>query len=257
MKIYSVIFKDGGKEYYFKAEEEYLVEDYVIVKTDRGMQYGKIVKALTNITDNDYKLILRKANDVDEKQHYDNLMDATKAHKKARQLVKELDLNMNIISADYTFDRSQLLFNFLADERIDFRELAKRLAGIYRTRIELRQIGARDKAREMGGVGPCGQEICCVRFLNYIEPVGISMAKNQNIALNPNKINGTCGRLLCCLAYEDEQYVNCNKGLPYFNQTVKTKYGTGNVINVNILERKYTVMINGEKKEICLDNEND
>lgn len=159
---------------------------------------------------------------------------------------------MKMINASYTFDRKQLIFNFLADERIDFRELAKRLASIYRTRIELRQIGARDKAREIGGVGTCGQKICCANFLNHIDSVSMNMAKNQGLALNPSKINGLCGRLLCCLTYEDQEYTRCNAGLPSIGETVSTEYGTGTVVNVDILNRAYKVLIDNEKYDIFL-----
>ena len=148
--------------------------------------------------------------------------------------------------------KKQLLFNFIADERVDFRELAKRLAGMYKTRIELRQIGARDKARNICGIGQCGRTLCCSTFLNHIDSVTMNMAKNQNIALNPSKINGQCGRLLCCLTYEDEEYARCQNGMPSVGQTVKTDDGSGKVISVDILKRKYKVDIDGNIKEIEL-----
>ena len=159
---------------------------------------------------------------------------------------------MKIINATYTFDRKQLIFNFLADERVDFRELAKRLASVYRTRIELRQIGARDKAREIGGVGSCGEKICCAKFLNHIESVSMNMAKNQGLALNPAKINGLCGRLLCCLTYEDEEYLACNKGMPDIGEYIETEKGKGPVISKDILNRSYKVLVNNEKIDISL-----
>ena len=162
---------------------------------------------------------------------------------------------MNFIDAEFTFDRQQLLLNFYADERVDFRELAKKLAGIYRTRIELRQVGARDKAEQIGGVGPCGRELCCSSFLNHLESVSMNMAKNQNLALNPSKINGCCGRLLCCLAYEDEEYQKCQVGMPNIGQKINTTFGEGVVTSVDILNRKYKVFINNEYKEFYLDEE--
>lgn len=134
----------------------------------------------------------------------------------------------------------------------DFRELARRLASIYRTRIELRQIGARDKAREVGGVGICGEKICCANFLNHIDSVSMNMAKNQGLALNPSKINGLCGRLLCCLTYEDEEYLRCSEGLPSLGETVNTELGEGQVVNVDTLNRTYKVLVNNEKVEITL-----
>ena len=162
---------------------------------------------------------------------------------------------MKFIDSSFTFDRRQLLFNFYADERIDFRELAKRLASVYKTRIELRQIGARDKAEQIGGIGVCGRLLCCTSNLKKLESVSMNMAKNQNLALNPSKINGCCGRLLCCLSYEDDEYVKCSKGMPSLGSKIQTENGEGQVINVDILNRKYKVMIGNEIKEIILEDE--
>ena len=153
----------------------------------------------------------------------------------------ELGLDMKILSASFTFDRKQLLFNFLADDRVDFRELAKRLASIYKTRIELRQIGVRDKAKEIGGYGQCGRKLCCHGFLDNLNGVSINMAKNQNLALNPEKINGVCGRLMCCLAYENESYFEYKKDLPRVGEIIKTKEGTGKVIYVDLFAKKYKI----------------
>ena len=150
---------------------------------------------------------------------------------------------MQVIEATYTFDREQLVFRFVSDNRIDFRNLVKDLASIYKTRIELRQVGVRDRAKEISGCGICGQKLCCSRFLTDMDSVSINMAKNQNIALNPTKINGACGRLLCCLKYEDETYSAYKCGLPAMNSKVKTKDGEGKVISVNILKRTYRVDI--------------
>jgi len=152
-------------------------------------------------------------------------------------------MNMQIIEANYTFDRDKLVFKFVADNRIDFRELAKKLASIYKTRIELMQVGVRDKAKEIGGYGQCGRQLCCHKFLNDIESVSISMAKNQNISLNPNKINGVCGRLLCCLKYEDVCYKDCRKKLPKIGDVIETKEGKGTVVGLDILKQKYRVNI--------------
>ena len=158
------------------------------------------------------------------------------------------------MDSSFTFDRKQLLLNFLADERIDFRELAKRMAGKFKTRIELRQIGARDKAKSIDGYGVCGRRLCCAGFLNHIDSISMNMAKNQNIALNPSKINGCCGRLLCCLTYEDEQYSCCRVGMPTVGKKITLEQGEGKVISVDILNRKYKVLIGNEVKEIELDN---
>ena len=161
---------------------------------------------------------------------------------------------MNIINSFYTLDKKQLLFNFIADDRIDFRELAKKLASLYKTRIELRQIGARDKAKEIGGIGQCGRQLCCSLFLNHIDSVSMNMAKNRNLALNPSKINGQCSRLLCCLTYEDEEYKRCSKGMPSVGQTVTIDEGKGQVVSINTLKREYKVLVDNNVIEVKLDN---
>ena len=205
-----------------------------------------------NISIDEMKNIVRVATDEDYDQYLKNLAESEKCVTKAREFVKELDLDMNILDASYTLDKKQLLFNFIADERVDFRELAKKLASIYKTRIELRQIGARDKARNISGLGLCGRKLCCSSFLSHIDSVTMNMAKNQGLALNPSKINGLCGRLLCCLTYEDEEYVRCQDGLPSVGQTVKVDNDKGKVISVDILKRKYKVDCDGIIKEIEL-----
>lgn len=253
--IYGVNFKDNGKIYNFKSNTKCPINVTVITNTEKGEQFGKVVsKVVENSIPNvdELKEIIRIASKNDYEQHLKNLKDADKALKDCRNLVKELELDMKIINASFTFDRKQLIFNFLADKRIDFRELAKKLALIYRTRIELRQIGARDKAKEIGGVGPCGQKLCCANFLSHIDSVSMNMAKNQGIALNPSKINGLCGRLLCCLTYEDEEYQNCSKGLPEIGESVETEKGKGIVVSRDILARSYKVLIDNEKIEIKL-----
>lgn len=252
--IYGVNFKDNGKIYYFKSAISCPMNVTVITETEKGLQFGKVVSNVENKNLNmgELKDIIRISTKSDYEQYLKNLKDADSALKNCRDLVKELDLTMNIISASFTFDRKQLIFNFLADERIDFRELAKRLAAIYRTRIELRQIGARDKAREIGGVGVCGKALCCATFLSHIDSVSMNMAKNQGIALNPSKINGLCGRLLCCLTYEDEEYQKCLKGLPEVGDIVTIPQGKGPVVSINTLERSYKVLIDNEKIEVNL-----
>ncbi len=255
--IYGITLKSEGKIYYFNGEElEVEAGKYVVVETEKGIQYGKVMYKAdnnkVNIPVEDMKKVLRVSTDEDHDTYLKNLADAEKCLAKARKIAKELELQMNILDASYTLDRKQLLFNFIADERVDFRELAKRLAASYKTRIELRQIGARDKARTICGIGQCGRPLCCSTFLNHIDSVTMNMAKNQNIALNPSKINGLCGRLLCCLTYEDDEYVRCSKGMPNVGQTVKTDFGKGRVVSVDILNRKYKVDIDGVIKEIEL-----
>ncbi len=253
--VYGVNFKDNGKIYNFKSKIRCPINVTVITETEKGLQFGKIVNYINseNVKNlEELKEIVRISTKKDYEDYLKNLKDADLALKHCREIVKELDLDMKMINASFTFDRKQLIFNFLADERIDFRELAKRLASIYRTRIELRQIGARDKAREIGGVGTCGQKICCANVLNHIDSVSMNMAKNQGLALNPAKINGLCGRLLCCLTYEDEEYSRCSEGLPSIGETVSTEYGMGQVVSVDILNRSYKIMINNEKYDIFL-----
>lgn len=243
--ICGVEFKSGGKVYNFNTNGiDIKLNDYVIVETEKGYQYGKCVKLIDGDNSN-MKNIVRVATSKDHETYEKNLIDASKALKKARELVQELKLEMNIIESSYTFDRNQLLFVYVADNRVDFRELAKKLSGIYKTRIELHQVGPRDKAKEVSGIGICGRQLCCVKVLSHIDSVSMNMAKNQGLALNPNKINGACGRLLCCLAYEDEVYTECQYGLPSVGQTIKVKEGTCKVTSVDILKRQYNVNIDG------------
>ncbi len=256
-KVYSITFKDNGKSYYFKTEKENIpINVTVIVETERGLQFGKVINEVNQvdigIEENKLKEIIRIATKEDYSNHLKNLKDADKALQQAKDYVNELKLDMIVLEAVYTFDRKQLLFNFTADERVDFRELAKKLATKYRTRIELRQIGARDKAKEIGGIGQCGRCLCCNTFLNRIDSISMNMAKNQNIALNPSKINGQCGRLLCCLTYENDEYLRCSKEMPSVGQNIKTPSGYGKVVSVNILNRSYQVDIDGQKIDIEL-----
>lgn len=251
MRICGVTFKDNGKIYNFDANELEVKEgDYVIVETEKGEQYGKVLLVENRAVQNNIKNILRIATEADYDKYLKNLSAAKNALVEAKNMAKTLDLEMQIIDSSYTFDRKQLLFNFIADERVDFRDLVKMLAGKYKTRIELRQIGVRDKAKELGGLGQCGMPLCCSTFLNHIDTITINMAKNQNIALNPSKINGSCGRLLCCLSYEDDQYVECRKSLPNMGEQVKIDGNRGRVVAVDILNQTYKIDVDGEIKEI-------
>ena len=174
-----------------------------------------------------------------------------KALIKAQELAEKTNLDMKFLDAFFTFDRKQLVFQFLSDNRVDFRDLAKSLAAIYKTRIELRQVGVRDKAKNISGIGQCGRKLCCSSFLNDLDSVGIAQVKNQNLSLNPNKINGLCGRLLCCLKYEDELYTEYRKGLPEVGDKKTYDGETGSVISVDIPNRKYTLLTEkGNKIEI-------
>ena len=185
----------------------------------------------------------------------DNIKDANDSINKCKELIKKYNLKMRLLDAVYTFDRSQLLFRFLADERVDFRKLARELGSYYKTRIELRQVGIRDKARVIGGIGPCGRPMCCSSFLNSFETVTISMAKNQMLALNPSKINGACGRLLCCLNYENDTYTFYKTEIPDIGDTVQINKSQGKVVALNILKRNYTVLTDEGLVEVNVNNE--
>ena len=203
----------------------------------------ELKKGITVVVENsDNTLhIVRIATKKDYQKYQSNLKLAHQSLKRCRQLVKKYNLNMNIIDASFTLDQSQLLFSFYSDNRVDFRDLARDLAAIYKTRIELHQIGVRDKAKKVGGVGICGQKLCCSRFINEFDSVSISMAKNQNLSLNPNKINGVCGRLLCCLKYENCCYKELKKKLPQVGQVVELESGKGKVVSVDILKQSYEI----------------
>lgn len=259
MNIIGIEFKENGKTYYFNTKNlNYKKGDNIIVETERGLQFGNVATEVKEILDNSINNlhdVIRLASKDDSFQHYKNIEDAKGAYLKATKLAKELNLDMRFTEVCYTFDRNQLLFYFLSENRVDFRELAKQLASIYKTRIELRQIGVRDKAKEVSGLGPCGRQLCCSAFLNDLDAVSISMAKNQNLALNPSKINGLCGRLLCCLNYEDDLYSENKKDMPEVGEYIKNELGEGNVISVNVLNKKYTIKTeDNEKIEIIMKN---
>lgn len=258
-RVYEVVFKENGKRYYFSFDDDISNNTNVIVETEKGLQFAKVVgrPSKINVPENEIKPILRIASDKDYKMYLSLCKDANNALNEAKKMVLDLGLEMNVMSANYTFDKKQLLFSFVADDRVDFRELAKRLAAKYKTRIELRQVGARDKAKEIGGIGQCGRVLCCSGLLNHIDSVSMNMAKNQNLALNPSKINGQCSRLLCCLTYEDDLYKECSKKMPSINQKVNTKFGSGVVVSLNVLERKYKVLVENELHEIVLDDKDD
>lgn len=216
----------------------------VIVKTPRGLEFG-FINELNPKKYDDQSLventIVRISTKQDYQRHIANKKEEQKAILKCKELSIKHNLNIQLLDANFTFDRSQLMFRFISDSRIDFRDLAKDLASAYKTRIELRQIGIRDKAKEVGGIGQCGRELCCGKFLKDLNSVSINMAKNQNISLNPNKINGCCGRLLCCLNYEDENYRECKQQLPNIGDKIKYNGEEATVISIDILNRKYKI----------------
>lgn len=247
-QIVGVSVKKDGRLNYFDVNGYSLKKNLtVIVESEYGLQFGKIETEEHPIDDtklNDpLKKVVRIASRKDFEQHKNNLKQAEQALVKCRELVRKFNLEMNVIDAFYTFEHDQLIFHFFSETRIDFRELARELASIYRVRIELRQIGVRDKAKEVGGLGGCGQKLCCARFLKDFDSVSISMAKTQNLALSPNKINGVCGRLLCCLKYENNVYKDIKKKIPPIGTLVELEQGMGKVIAVDILRQTYKVEV--------------
>lgn len=259
MGVAVINFNDNGKKYYFNTNNLNLKENLtVIVDTEKGLQFGKVISIDEEKDGNGLKKVIRVSSKRDYLQHLNNLKDAKKAIVKCNELIKKYELCMTIMDATYTFDRSQLVFRFIADERVDFRQLAKELGSTFKTRIELRQVGIRDKAKEIGGFGPCGRKMCCCAFLNEFDSVSINMAKNQNLALNPQKINGTCGRLLCCLKYEDANYDEYKKGLPELGKKIKDDKLEGRVVAVDIFNRSYKVLTEENNLiEVKLGNEED
>lgn len=246
-EIIGVKFKKLGKIYFFDPKKEKLNRgDLVIVETANGIEFAEVVVANKEMPEeklvNPLKSIIRKANYKDIKHNEENEKKEKEAFKKAEELIKQHNLNMNLTEVEYTFDNSKLLFYFTADGRIDFRDLVKDLAAIYKTRIELRQIGVRDQVRKIGGNGVCGRELCCCTFLDNFDSVSIKMAKEQNIALTPSKISGNCGRLMCCLKYEQEVYEEKLSRLPKVGSIVKVEdEGEGIVDSIEILKEKIRV----------------
>jgi cell fate regulator YaaT (PSP1 superfamily) len=240
--VVGVRFKKAGKIYYFDPGELTIPDgEFVIVETIRGVEFGKVVINKKKVSEHDVVLPLKKviriADAKDKLIVEENKQAAKEAYDVCVKKIHEHNLDMKLVDVEYTFDRNKVIFYFTADGRIDFRELVKDLAAIFRTRIELRQIGVRDEAKLLGGIGPCGRMLCCSTFLGDFEPVSIKMAKDQNLSLNPTKISGLCGRLMCCLKYENDEYETAKEQLPDLGETIRTPNGTGKVVGLNILER--------------------
>lgn len=233
-------FKEGGKIYDFDADgKQFNKGDYAIVETVRGMECGLVAKANHGTNEDDItkplKKVIRVATEDDIKTLAENKEKEKEAFKTCEKKIEAHGLDMNLVDVEYTFDRSKLLFYFTADGRVDFRELVKDLASAFRTRIELRQIGVRDESRMVGGFGICGRPFCCNTFLNDFQPVSIKMAKEQGLSLNPTKISGTCGRLMCCLKYEQDTYEHLLRVTPKVGAIVDTPDGKGKVIENNLI----------------------
>lgn len=239
-----VRLRDSGQVYPYLAGATGAKEgDYVIVEHDRGLDYGRVVSAhqAQEKAKEPPKKIIRMVKDSDLKQIEDNRVRAKEAFVSCSKKIDERKLDMKLVQAEYSFDRSKIIFYFTADGRVDFRDLVKDLAKIFKARIELRQIGVRDEARLCGGYGSCGRELCCKTFLKDFEPVTIKMAKEEGLPLNPPKISGLCGRLMCCLYYEYETYKILSKGMPREGEHVTIQQGKGKVVSVNVFKRSATV----------------
>ncbi len=247
-KVVGVRFKPVGKVYYFLPGELQFAEgDHAIVETARGMEYGEIVIAEKEVAEKDLvaplKTVVRRATPKDDKRVEENKRKEKEALETCQKKVEKHNLDMKLVDVEYTFDNSKIIFYFTADGRVDFRDLVKDLAGVFKTRIELRQIGVRDEAKMLGGLGPCGRACCCSCFLGDFSPVSIKMAKEQNLSLSPTKISGLCGRLMCCLNYEQEHYVQTRKRMPKPGSTVTSPDGEGMVLENNAVTETVRVKL--------------
>lgn len=254
-QIVGVRFKIVGKIYYFDPGELDIQPNmHVIVETARGIEMGEVVIGRREVEDEDViqplKKVIRIATEEDFKQDEENRKKEKEAFAICQQKIKNHNLDMKLVDVEYTFDGNKILFYFTADGRVDFRELVKDLASVFRTRIELRQIGVRDEAKMMGSYGICGRHLCCTQFLSDFAPVSIKMAKEQGLSLNPTKISGTCGRLMCCLKYEQEAYDELIKKTPRQGAIVQTPNGKGTVVYVNLLKGKLKVNVEGDDEKI-------
>lgn len=260
IKIVGVRFKNAGKIYYFDPvyfEIEKNID--VVVETARGLEYGKIVVGPKEIEEekliSPLKPIIRIATEEDKAIYRENKEKAKETFEICQQKIKEHGLTMFLIDCEYTFDRNKLIFYFTAEGRIDFRELVKDLASIFKTRIELRQIGVRDEAKSIGGLGTCGRKLCCSSWLGDFQPVSIKMAKDQSLSLNPTKISGICGRLFCCLKYEHDVYVEAIEKMPVVGSVVKVENQKGKVIEINPLLEQIKIEFNDKTIKTCLAEE--
>lgn len=257
VKVIGVRFRTAGKIYYFDPGKLQIKRnDHVIVETARGIEYGTVVCDPKEVEDDKVvqplKAVLRVATPKDDEQETSNKQKEKEAYKICLEKIRKHDLQMKLIDAEYTFDNNKVLFYFTADGRIDFRELVKDLAAVFKTRIELRQIGVRDETKILGGIGICGRPLCCHTHLSEFAPVSIKMAKEQNLSLNPTKISGVCGRLMCCLKNEEETYEELNRRLPNVGDFVTTEDGLkGEVHSVNVLRQLVKVIVDvDDEKEI-------
>ncbi len=255
--VIGVRFRHAGKVYYFSPGAiEIKKGDYVIVETARGVEYGLVVSDPKLAGEEDIvsplRTIIRKSDAKDDETYKHNLEQERSAFALCEEKIAKHELDMKLIDVEYTFDGNKILFYFTADGRVDFRELVKDLAAVFRTRIELRQIGVRDETKMQCGIGICGRPFCCSTFLTDFAPVSIKMAKDQSLSLNPSKISGTCGRLMCCLKYEESTYEELNRRLPDEGDLVQTEDGNGEVLHVNVLRQLVKVGVMQEKGDVAI-----
>lgn len=258
IKVVGIRFKKAGKIYYFGPNELNINKgDYVVVETARGVEFGECVIGIKEIKEEDVipplKSVLRIADENDIAKHKENKDKEEEALNICISKIEEHGLKMKLIDVEYTFDNNKVIFYFTAEGRVDFRELVKDLATIFKTRIELRQIGVRDEAKMIGGLGPCGRPLCCSTFLGDFASVSIKMAKEQSLSLNPTKISGICGRLMCCLNYEQSTYEEIRKELPRVGSVVETELGKGEVVGNNVLKELVRVKLPRKNEEIIQD----
>ncbi|WP_302626497.1 stage 0 sporulation family protein [uncultured Eubacterium sp.] len=257
IKVIGVRFRQAGKIYNFDPVDFDIKKgNHVIVETARGVEYGLVVSDIKETEEENVimplKQVIRIATEEDDKKAQENLEKEKKAFKICKEKIAKHNLEMKLIDTEYTFDNNKVLFYFTADGRIDFRELVKDLASVFKTRIELRQVGVRDETKMLGGIGICGRPLCCNTYLSEFIPVSIKMAKEQNLSLNPTKISGICGRLMCCLKNEQEAYEHLNSNLPDVGEMVKTFDGfKGEVVSVNVLRQKVKIVVEqNDQREI-------
>lgn len=246
--VIGVRFKNAGKLFYFNPGSLMpAAGDAVIVETARGIEYGEAVMGVHEIQEGEnpapLKRVLRIATPEDTAQQNHNRQKEAEAFRICRQKIEEHKLDMKLVKVEYTFDRNKLIAYFTSNGRVDFRSLVKDLAAAFKTRIELKQIGVRDEAKMIGGLGVCGRSLCCSQWLGDFQPVSIKMAKEQSLSLNPTKISGVCGRLMCCLKYEQEQYEKARKGLPHVGKEASTPDGRGVVVDINVLKETVRVRV--------------
>ena len=253
IKLASVKFKSAGKIYYFSTNLKLKKDDRVVVETARGLELGEISQELKDISefnlDTELKKIVRKATKKDIENYQKNVRDAKQALVTCKEIVSRYDVNMQLTNCEYTLDKAKVIFMYTSDDRVDFRELLKELAVVFKCRIELRQIGPRDKAKVIGGIGTCGLPLCCSTLLGEFNGVSINMAKNQMLAINIEKISGACGRLMCCLKYEQEVYEEKMNRLPRIGAIVKTEDGEGTVEGVETLKERIRVKLKDDNGE--------